>query len=149
MSSDITKTQSRIEGHTTEYRFEAGYPNIPLLVGIESEEKISEFGERIANLETTVSKLQQSITNIDEKMNDMLNSLKEIISMPPRNINIPNVIIVEELDKSTAKQRVFEFIKEHKTSDIEELHENVRCDIRLLIEIIDELCAEGAIIGEE
>lgn len=59
------------------------------------------------------------------------------------------VIIVEEMDKSTAKQRVFDFMKEHKTSDIEELHENIRCDIQLLIEIIDELCAEGAILGDQ
>ena len=58
------------------------------------------------------------------------------------------VIIVEEMDKSTAKQRVFDFIREHKTSDIEELHENIKCDIRVLTEIIDELCAEGAILGE-
>lgn len=49
------------------------------------------------------------------------------------------------MDKSTAKRRVFDFMKEHGTSDIEELHENIRCDIGLLIEIIDELCSEGVI----
>ena len=57
----------------------------------------------------------------------------------------PAVIVVEEMDKTTAKQRVFDFMKAHGTSDIEELHENIRCDISLLIEIVDELCSEGTI----
>jgi len=51
------------------------------------------------------------------------------------------------MDKTTAKQKVFDFMKEHGTSDIEELHENIRCDIGLLVEIIDELSSEGAISG--
>jgi len=54
-------------------------------------------------------------------------------------------IIIEQMDKDTAKNRVFEHIKEHKTSDIVELHKEIKCDIRMLIEILEELSAEGKI----
>lgn len=54
-------------------------------------------------------------------------------------------IIIEQMDKDTAKNRVLEHIKEHKTSDIIELHKEIKCDIKMLIEILDELSAEGKI----
>ena len=43
------------------------------------------------------------------------------------------------------KQKVLDYIREHKKSDITELHKNIGCDIRLLVEIIDELRREGKI----
>ncbi len=55
------------------------------------------------------------------------------------------MIIIEEMDKDTAKSRVLEYIKEHETSDIIELHKEIKCDIKILIEILDELSAEGKI----
>jgi hypothetical protein len=53
------------------------------------------------------------------------------------------------MDKTTATQSVLDFIREHKTSDIAELHENIKCDISMLIEIIDELYREGKIAEGE
>ncbi|MFQ6120927.1 MAG: hypothetical protein ACE5KE_13720 [Methanosarcinales archaeon] len=53
------------------------------------------------------------------------------------------------MDKDTAKQKVLKYMEEHKTSDIAELHKNIRCDIRLLIKIIDELISEGRIAEGE
>jgi hypothetical protein len=53
------------------------------------------------------------------------------------------------MDKNTAKQKVLDFMRAHKTSDIAALHENIRCDISMLIEIIDELCKEGKIADGE
>jgi hypothetical protein len=50
------------------------------------------------------------------------------------------------MDKNSAKQSVMDFMRSHKTSDIAELHENIKCDIAMLIEIIDELCREGKIV---
>ena len=46
------------------------------------------------------------------------------------------------------KQKVLDYIREHKKSDITELHKNIGCDIRLLVEIIDELRREGKIEGD-
>ncbi|MCD6211263.1 MAG: hypothetical protein J7J01_10375 [Methanophagales archaeon] len=43
------------------------------------------------------------------------------------------------------KQKVLDYIREHKKSDITELHKNIGCDISLLVEIIDELRREGKI----
>ena len=58
---------------------------------------------------------------------------------------IPEIVVVEEMSKETAKQKVLKHMGEHKKSDVIELHKNVRCDIRLLVEIIDELRREGKI----
>ena len=79
-------------------------------------------------------------------MTAMLKGMKEIFE---KDINEPRVIIVEEMDKNTAKQKVLDFMRSHKTSDIAELHENIKCDISMLIEIIDELCREGKIADGE
>jgi len=54
-------------------------------------------------------------------------------------------IIIEQMDKDTAKNRVLEHIKENKTFDIIELHKEIKCDIKMLIEILDELSEEGKI----
>jgi len=53
------------------------------------------------------------------------------------------------MDKKTAKQKVLDFMRSHKTSDIAELHGNIKCDIAMLIEIIDELCEEENIAEGE
>jgi hypothetical protein len=58
---------------------------------------------------------------------------------------IPEIVIVEEMSKETARQKVLDYMREHKRSDIIELHKNIRCDVRLLVEIIDELRKEGKI----
>ena len=58
-------------------------------------------------------------------MTAMLKGMKEIFK---KDINEPRVIIVEEMDKNTAKQKVLDFMRSNKTSDIAELHENIKCD---------------------
>jgi predicted RNase H-like nuclease (RuvC/YqgF family) len=109
-------------------------------------EEIRRLGEQVAKLESENSRLEGMIKEMSEMMSNLLLRFSEVINSSEIDSN-PAVIIVEEMDKSTAKQRVFDFMKVHGTSDIEELHENIRCDIGLLIEIIDELCSEGAICG--
>ncbi len=74
----------------------------------------------------------------------MINNRNKVITM---EITIPEIVIVEEMRKETAKQKVLNYMREHKKSDIIELHKNIRCDIRLLVEIIDELRREGKIEG--
>jgi len=54
---------------------------------------------------------------------------------------------MSKTEKETIKQKVLNYMREHKKSDIIELHKNIRCDIRLLVEIIDELRSEGKIEG--
>jgi len=88
------------------------------------------------------------INEMSEMMNGLLTSFKDVTKSFEKDLS-PAVIVVEEMDKTTAKQRVFDFMKAHGTSDIEELHENIRCDISLLIEIVDELCSEGTISGSD
>lgn len=118
----------------------------PSIAELRRYEEIRKLGEQVAKLESENSRLEGMIKEIGDMMSNLLLRFSEVINSSERDSN-PAVIIVEEMDKSTAKRRVFDFMKEHGTSDIEELHENIRCDIGLLIEIIDELCSEGTICG--
>ena len=85
--------------------------------------------ERLRNLERRVSELEKELEKIKETPRD--------------------VIIVEEMDMKTAKQKVLEYTEKNKIFDIEELHKNIRCELSLLIEIIDQLKKEGRIIEEK
>ena len=116
------------------------------LIDPERDEEIRKLSEQVAVLASENSKLESLVRSMDKKMSKLFASFEDIAGSFERNLS-PAVIIVEEMDKPTAKQKVFDFMKEHRTSDIEKLHENIRCDIGLLIEIVDELCAEGAIAG--
>jgi len=104
---------------------------------------IPEFSpSRIDELISKVDALALEIT----EMTAMLRDIKESFE---KDISNPRVIIVEEMDKKTAKQKVLDFMRSHKTSDIAELHQNIKCDIAMLIEIIDELCEEENIAEGE
>jgi len=84
-----------------------------------------------------------------QEISEMTAMLKDIKETVEKDISNPRVIFVEEMDKKTAKQKVLDFMRSHKTSDIAELHENIKCDISILIEIIDELCKEGKIADRD
>jgi hypothetical protein len=115
-------------------------------VDLKRDEEIRKLGEQVARLTSENSKLEGMIKEMGEMMSRLLVSFASITKSFERDLS-PAVIVIEEMDKSTAKQKVFDFMKDHGTSDIEELHASIRCDITLLIEIIDELCSEGAISG--
>jgi|GEM_PF-2361676 len=115
-------------------------------VDLKRDEKIRELSEQVAKLASENNRLERMIKELGEMMGALLVSFNDANKSFERNLK-PAVVVVEEMDKTTAKQRVFDFMKEHGTSDIEELHENIRCDIGLLVEIIDELSSEGAISG--
>ena len=78
------------------------------------------------------------------KANRLIESVKE----QNASTTTPEIVIVEEMGKETAKQKVLKYMREHKKSDVIELHKNIRCDIGLLVEIIDELRREGKIEGD-
>jgi oligoribonuclease (3'-5' exoribonuclease) len=81
-------------------------------------------------------------------LKDVIVGLKETnerISSLERATGAPEMVIVEEMTKEEAKQKVIDYMREHKTSDIAELHKSIGCDIKLLVEIIDELRQEGKI----
>lgn len=75
--------------------------------------------------------------------NLILDRLEQLESKSPDS----KVVLIEEMDKQTAKKKVRDYMKKHKRADTEELMENLRMDLRLLVEIIDELKEEGKIEG--
>ncbi len=99
-------------------------------------------------VECSPSRIDELIMKVDalaQDVNEIASLLKDIKETFQKDISNPRIIIVEEMEKNTAKQKVLDFMRSHKTSDIAELHENIKCDIAMLIEIIDELCREGKI----
>jgi len=92
-----------------------------------------------------INELISKVDALTMEVSEMTSILKEIKETFEKDISNPRIIIVEEMDKNSARQLVLDFMRSHKTSDIAELHENIKCDIAMLIEIIDELCREGKI----
>lgn len=60
---------------------------------------------------------------------------------------VGEVVVVEQMDKEEVREKVLQYIRTHGSADIVELHKEIRCDIGILAEIIDELVAEGT-VGE-
>ncbi|MDP2767355.1 MAG: hypothetical protein Q8O41_07890 [Candidatus Methanoperedens sp.] len=89
--------------------------------------------DKIIRLENTIS---DRMAVLEAKLDDALCFNQQ---------SVQQTVIIEQMDKDTAKNRVLQHIKEHKTSDIIELHKEIKCDIKMLIEILDELSAEGKI----
>lgn len=61
----------------------------------------------------------------------------------------PKVVVIGEISKEQAMEKVEDYFKEHGRADIEELMLNLRIDVRTLVEIIDELREKGKIEAED
>lgn len=55
---------------------------------------------------------------------------------------------ITKMKKEIIKEEVLDYMEEHKKADIEELHENIECDLEILVEVVDDLIKEGK-IGED
>ena len=82
-----------------------------------------------------VKMLREAIAQLSRKV--------EQLSSAEDNDRPNNVILVEELTKEEAKARVLRVFDERGTTDVVELHEATHCDIQLLLQVLDELRAEG------
>jgi hypothetical protein len=106
----------------------------------------------VGNTECSPTRINELIFKVDalsQEVGVLTSILKDLKESFEKDISNPRVIIVEEMDKNTAKQKVLDFMRSHKTSDISVLHENIKCDIAMLIEVIDELCRDGNIAKGE
>lgn len=92
-----------------------------------------EYGEYIYLDRDRLKNVENRLSRVENRLDVLEKASKDII-------------IVEEMDMKTAKQKVLEYTKKHIDFDIEELHHNIRCELGLLIKIIDDLKKEGKII---
>ena len=92
-----------------------------------------EYGEYIFLDRERLNFVEQRLNNVEKRLNNFEKNHKK-------------VIIIEEIDMDIAKQKVLEYTKKHKIFDIEELHQNIRCELNMLIKIIDDLKKEGRIV---
>ena len=88
-----------------------------------SHEEFKTIGEDIEDVKRSV-----------ERLSTELNKLGGVL---------PKVVVLEEISREEAKQRVEAYFKEHGTADIEELMLNLRIPVETIVEIIDDLKKEG------
>jgi len=82
-----------------------------------------------------------------EKIESELQELKE--SVEELKKAYPKVVVIEEVPKEEAKQRIEGYFKEHGKADIEELMLNLKIPVQTIVETIDELKREGKLSAEE
>lgn len=56
-----------------------------------------------------------------------------------------DVLVIEEMSRDQVRDRILDVLAKKETTDIVELHETIRCDIRVLRDALDELRAEGRV----
>ena len=105
--------------------------------------KVGEVYRKMEELSEMVNMLRSEISILTNKVDSLERNIASLSVIEAKTI--PETVIIEEMSKETARQKVLDYMREHKKSDIIELHKNIRCDIRLLLEIIDELRREGKI----
>jgi hypothetical protein len=107
---------------------------------------LEEMREPIKNWEI-YNMLKSEISILIDKVDSLERNITPLllnVASPPT----PEIVLVEEMSKETAKEKVLSYIREHKETDIEELHKNIGCCIEVLVEVVDELLREGK-IGED
>ena len=105
--------------------------------------KIGEVYRKMEKISEMVNMLRSEISILTNKVDSLERNMASLSVIETKTI--PETVIIEEMSKETARQKVLDYMREHKKSDIIELHKNISCDIRLLVEIIDELRSEGKI----
>lgn len=132
-----------MEKEGTMSRTVTAYKNITLeemrgsIENWEIYEKVEGNSEIIHMLRTEISMLMDKVSSLERNITPLLSN----IASP----TTPEIVLVEEMSKETAKEKLLDYIRGHKKTDIVELHKNIHCDIILLVEIIDELRMEGKI----
>ncbi|MGB2840947.1 MAG: hypothetical protein WBC40_00475 [Halobacteriota archaeon] len=107
---------------------------------------LEEMREPIENWEI-YNMLKSEISMLMDKVDRLERNITPLL-LNVASPTTPEIVFVEEMSKETAKGKILNYIKEHKKTDIEELHKNIKCDIEVLVEVVDELLREGK-IGED
>lgn len=108
--------------------------------------------ESVSNMYIGIQNMFVAVKLEEKTLFDMLDKRLTSIEKKLENIESsvqfrPEIIITEQMSREEAKEKVLRFIELHGKSDIAELHATVKCDMQLLVGIIDELIAEGKIEG--
>lgn len=53
------------------------------------------------------------------------------------------VLVVREMSRAEVRTRALQVFAERGTTDVAQLHEAIRCDLGVLLEVLDELRANG------
>ncbi len=53
------------------------------------------------------------------------------------------IVTIQNISKRKAKKQVMDYFKKHKTAYVSEITENLRLDLELVIDILNELEEEG------
>jgi hypothetical protein len=108
--------------------------------------------ETINNLSVTIQNILISVKAEEkilfELLDNRLSSIEKRLENIENSIDFrPEIIITEQMTLDEAKKKVLGFIKKHGYTDISELHSAIKCDIQVLIKVVDELIKEGKVKG--
>ncbi|HEV8594626.1 MAG TPA: hypothetical protein VGR51_03760 [Thermoplasmata archaeon] len=85
--------------------------------------------------------LQEQVMQLNQRVDALGREVEELHQSeadPPADL-----LVVEEISKDEVRSQVLRILAEKETTDIVELHETIRCDFGVLIEVIQDLRAEG------
>ena len=79
----------------------------------------------------------EEFARIRSEIDELRKEMKELQTLSPR------IVVLEELPKEIAKERIETYFKKHGSADIEELMLNLRIPVNIILEIIEDLKQEG------
>ncbi len=120
------------------------------LISVKAEEKMKFdlLDKRLSSIEKKLENIEKSITSVNEIKRNLEKqpvSLSVHSSNQKKKEETMNIIITEQMTLEEAKKKVLDFIKKHGYTDISELHSAIKCDVQVLINVVDELIKEGKI----
>jgi coenzyme F420-reducing hydrogenase alpha subunit len=101
-----------------------------------TQEVLPHTHEELREHERRIAELKDRIDALSTKFDELRGAL-------------PKVVVLEEISKEDAKDRIEEYFKEHKTADIEELMLNLKIPVQSIVEALDELKREGKVTAED
>jgi len=90
----------------------------------------------IRNLKAQVDRLAQKIEDLDREVD----ALRTEVGEPG------DVLVIEQMSREQVRARVLEVLATGATTDVAQLHETIRCDIGVLLDVLDELRQAGQLI---
>ena len=91
----------------------------------------------------TVRQLREKVVRLGKRVDALDREVEELRRVSGWERGTTDVLVIEEMSKEEVRSRVLDVLAKKETTDIVELHETIRCDLGLLVEVIDELRKEG------
>jgi uncharacterized protein (DUF927 family) len=107
------------------------------------QEASDEHAKELGKVRTTQEELEERVIHLEEEIERLFERDREETLLTAEKF-----VMVKEVSRDQARRLVENYMREHQTADTEELLTNLRIGLRNLVEILDQLKAEGKIRAE-